>query len=440
MGLSRIETIKSVVLSLLITLSVALTFLIWTYTPKYETIEQQTTVASISSKRDIADIVKPYKLLFHFEDGYQGTAESEEIDRVVNELKNWRITDLSLEEYDFNAEKLDEFMRKRNRFTLFFHGEVPFSVYDTVLGIEDLNIPEDTFDRIMIDWHSPDTTMNIHFISKMNNLRYSAKVNVYDRQQFNHSLLQKGKSYDAYTEVNDANMPFIAVPSEPLELVRHTFYQNEVSPTLFREALFNDPNAVRISQDGMNQEEYKDDHALMNVDKAKKTLTFVRPGARSKEIAIPSELFLNTFDFVNEHGGWTDDYRLMYMNPRSRYVKFQLFVQGLPVFSDNTSTKIEQVWGEEQVYQYMRPYYTLDLLHPESETTVLYPGTVVAEILNESDKVDFDTVEEIALGYSMEQGNVHNLFTLEPSWYFMINDSWIRFSPKQFGGEKRGLE
>ena len=31
----------------------------------------------------------------------------------------------------------------------------------------------------------------------------------------------------------------------------------------------------------------------------------------SKEIPIPSELLLNTFDFVNEHGGWTDEFQII---------------------------------------------------------------------------------------------------------------------------------
>ena len=40
MGLKYVEQIKSIVLTLLVVLSVTLTFTIWTYTPTYETIEQ----------------------------------------------------------------------------------------------------------------------------------------------------------------------------------------------------------------------------------------------------------------------------------------------------------------------------------------------------------------------------------------------------------------
>lgn len=403
-------------------------------------IEQPATIAPIAEKRNIEDVIKPYKLLFHFEEEFRGTLDTAEISRVVNELRDWTITDLTLEDPDFNADKLDTFMRNRDRFTLLFHGEIPFSIYDTILGIEDLNIPEDTFDRIIVDWRTAGSSMDIHFISKMNNLRYSAKIEGFDAQHFNSSLIQKGRGYGEYAEINYEEAPFIAVPVDPLEFVSTTYYQNEVSPSQFREALFSDPNAVRNSQTGYNREEFKDDHALMTIDTAKKTLTFVNPGAKSEEIVIPSELFLNTFDFINEHGGWTDEFRLMYVNPRSRYVKFQLFAHGLPVFSENTSTNIEQVWGEDQIYQYMRPYYILDLIHPETETKLLSSGVEVAEMLIESDTIDFSLIEEIAPGYFMNQGDIHNLFILEPSWFFMVNDTWIRFSPEKFGGEKVGLE
>ena len=60
----------------------------------------------------------------------------------------------------------------------------------------------------------------------------------------------------------------------------------------------------------------RDNHAMMNVDTEKKTLNMFHPTAESRELAIPSELLLNTINFVNEHGGWTDEFRYTYMDPR----------------------------------------------------------------------------------------------------------------------------
>ena len=439
MGLKYVETVKSVVLISLIVLSTTLTFSIWTYTPKYKTIEQAPTVeASIADKKEIEAIVKPYKLLFHFEEGLKGTMESDEIDSLISTLKDWKISDLEIADRDFSEEKLDIFLREKNRLTLFYQEVVPISVYSNVLNIDVSSVPEFLFDRIIVEWNSRKSLTNLHFISSKNKTRYSAKVAAANPQ----TLLSKGLDYEAYTEVNpNQDTRFIAVPENPVEFIRNTSYIAEISPSKFRDALFSDRNAVTRSQVGLNREEYQDDHALMSVNTASKKLQFVHPIAESDDSAIPSELLLNTIGFMNEHGGWTDEFRYSYIDPVRRYVKFQLFVRGLPVFSDTMPTEIEEVWGEDGIFRYARPYYTLDLTHEfKTDTEHLMPGKEMAEILMESKVVDFKAIEEITPGYSMNQDTDLDIFILEPTWYYMINDSWISFSPEHLGGESIGLE
>lgn len=442
MGLKRIEMIKTVVLVFLIALSITLTFSIWTYTPNYETIAQQPTVdISISKKLEITDVIKPYKLNFNFEEGLRGTADPIEIDDIVNGLKNWSVSDLRLVDRNFDGDKLAAFMRKENRFTLFFHAEVPLSVYRNELNIEEANIPEATFDRITVEWHPVNPTITMYFISSENKVRYSAEAHVMDIQNFQQSILTKGRNYPRYAEINPGQTPFITVPTDRVELLQYTYSQGETSPPRFRDALFSDPNAVRRSRVETNVEEYQDDHALMAINTLTKDLDYVHPSAKSNELAIPSELLFNTFDFINEHGGWTDDFRYFGMNPLTRYVEFQLYAHGLPVFSDTASTKIEQTWGENQIFRYMRPYYTFGSSFPsETETKILPSGLEIIEVLTKSKEIDISLIEEIIPGYYMKYDREDSLFMLEPYWYYSINDNWIRFSPEQFGGEMIGLE
>lgn len=444
--MKRIEFIKSIVLAFLIGLSIVLTFSIWTYTPKYDFIEQPPTVdVSIAEKQNLGEVIKPYKLLYHFEDGYKGTTVTEEIDTLIESMKSWTITDLTLEDQSYENEKLVSFMRQPNQFTLFFQGDVPLPVFDNILNLDHTNIPEVSFDRLVVDWSSSSSMINMSFISQRNNWKYRAKVRVPDSNHFYKSLITKTKDYMEYKEVAMSSQHFLAVPAMPIELIRNTYYHEETSPGKFRDGLFNDPNAVRRSQIGSNLEEYQDDHALMTVDTAMKTLSFVHPVVESKEMAIPSELLLNTIDFVNEHGGWTDEYRYSYMNPLQRRVKFQLYIHGIPVWSDSTitSTEIEQVWGEDRIFKYTRPYYTLNLTLPsETDIAELPSGTDVVEAISKIDLIDVNDIEEIMPAYYMmhEEDN-SRLFILEPSWYYSLNGNWIRFSPKQLeGGGSSGLE
>ena len=71
----------------------------------------------------------------------------------MNEIKKWEISEFALVDDNFNAEKLNAIYAETNHFTLFFHGEVPLPVYDNVLNIEEPNVPEISFDRIIVDWN-----------------------------------------------------------------------------------------------------------------------------------------------------------------------------------------------------------------------------------------------------------------------------------------------
>lgn len=446
MGLKYIEPIKSMILLLLVALSITFTFSIWTYTPSYPTIEQLPTVdASVSdSKKQIGEIIKPYKMVFNFGKTLSGTTTSDEINDVIEEMKEWHISDIEMVNNNFDVKDFNELLRKPNRFILYFHGEVPLSVYSSILNVDDsaVYLSEISFDRLVVDWNPDSIEMDIYFINRANKKLHSAKVQAGDFRSFQRSVLAMGRELAEYKEVTVDGSPFLVVPVGPVEAKRNTYFQEEISPNRFRDALFSDPNAVRRSQVGSNQEEFGDDHALMRIDTEKKKLNYVYPVAKSEEPAIPSELLLSTIDFVNEHGGWTDEFRYTYMNPKTRTVRFRLFLNGLPVFTDVTSsTEIIQRWGDNRIFSYTRPYYLRGWTPPsETKVEVLPSGIDVAERLRQSDIIDFSAVEEIAPGYFMKHDVERSLLVMEPSWFYLIKGNWTRFSPEQLGGERIGLE
>ncbi|PIC77245.1 hypothetical protein CSV74_06240 [Sporosarcina sp. P19] len=442
MGLKYIETIKSIVLLLLVSLSVLFTLAVWNYSPNYEPMEQlQTVDISISEKKAIDEIIKPYKIITNLKDQVLGSTDTEKVDRILTEMNTWDLSDLHLVSQDMNKFDIAKILRQPSQMTFYFTGEVPMLVYDNVLLVDDVNIPEATFNRLVIDWGQSTQAPVIHLLSEMSGLHYQMQVTLPNKTSFLRNVVDVGQSFDEYAEIDRGNAPFLAVPKDPITVMRNTYYQEEINPLRFRDALFSDPNAVRRNLVDSTHEEYGDDHAFMNVDTEIKRLNYVMPAVESQEIAIPSELLLNTIDFINEHGGWTDEYRYAYMNPISRYVRFQLYVDGLPVFSDQSGTsEITETWGNQRVFKYIRPYYTLDVnIEPVQET--LPSGVEVAEVLRESEELDFDLIEEITPGYYMIRDVERKLIILQPCWYYLIKGNWLRFAPEELqGGDKIGLE
>ncbi|MBY0223379.1 MULTISPECIES: YycH family regulatory protein [Sporosarcina] len=443
MGLKYIETIKSIILLLLVLLSVMFTFTIWTFTPNYEPMEQlQTVDISIAEKKTIDEIIKPYKVITNLKDQVLGSVDSGKINTILSEMGTWNLTNLQRVNQDMTKLDISQVLRQPSQMILYFQGEVPILVYDNVLLIDDTSIPEDTFNRLVIDWSQSTQLPTVHFLSETSGIHYQAQVSLPNRSSFLRNIVDVGQSFAEYAEIDRGNAPFLAVSKDPVTIKRYTYYQEEVNPIQFRNALFSDPSAVRRNQTDTNIEEYVDDHrARMDVNTKNKTLTYVMPVAESQEIAIPSELLVNTIDFINEHGGWTDDFRYAYMNPISRYVKFQLYVDGLPVYSDQSGTnEIIEYWGESQIYKYIRPYYKL--VNFETVDEELPSGLDVVEALKESDELDFDLIDEISTGYYLIHDENSRLLILQPCWYYLIKDNWFRFIPdgSSEGGDRVGLE
>lgn len=442
----HIETIKSVVLLLLVLLSITFTFSIWSYAPKVDTVDSNQAVdgsiSDVQNKKPISEIVKPYKWVFRLgEEELYGTTQSAEIEPVLEEMMRWKVFGLTPENQDLTAEELHNVLTKRNQYVLYYQGEVPISVYDDVLEIEDKNVPEVLFNRIIVNWNPEDSLPEIQFVNTVSRTSYKAKVKMDDTQRFQKSIIARGKNLSQFKDVSIEKNRSIAISNEPLVAIHSTYIEEEINPSLFKDALFNDPNAVRRNLVGPNTEEYGDDHALMNVNTKTKVLNFVYP-PESLEIAIPSELMTLAIEFVNDHSGWTDDYRYSYMNPVSRNIEFQLYDNGLPVFSDVAgSTEITEKLGDNRVFRYSRPYITLNSPIKTYEVT-LPPATEVARRLEESEDLDFTAIEEIKPGYSLVHDTEAGVLKFEPHWFYFFKGNWIVYNEDQNrkGGGLLGLE
>ena len=447
MGLKYIEPIKSIILLLLVLLSATFTFSIWTYSPQLDTIEQSPTVdISIGASKQVEAIIKPYKFLIKYDESLNGTTEQGQIDQIVREMGTWEVIQLVKEPNEMNKGQMKSFFEQPNQFTLFFQGEVPLPVYDEILSIEEeqlLQIPEFRFDRLVVRWNPKEIAFEAHFINRATGIHYRGKIAASDTMKSYRQIILEGANLPSYAEVDVSETVYLAVPTEPVKMLQSTYLQEEISPTRFRDALFNDPNAVRRSQLGATHEEFGDDHARIVVNTETKMLNFAHPAAFSGEpAAYPSDLLKDVIDSINEHGGWTDSYRFSYINPSKRLVKFQLYIHGYPVFSEpprKGTTEIEQNYGENRVFQYIRPYYTIEgSLNDEEEE--LPSGTAIVNELMGIEHLDFGTVEEISPGYIMKHDPDKHIYIMEPAWFYYAKGEWVSYIPEQGGGEQIGLE
>ena len=443
MGLKYIEHAKSVFLILLIGLSVALTFTIWTFTPTYDTNEQTPVVnISIAESKRVDDIIKPYKMIASRDSNMTGSMTPFDLERVVNVMKGWVISDLTMVDDALTDGELNDLIGTKNRYTLFFPDNVPFPVYDNILPFSITNIPEDGFDRLIVNWNrSNNEQLQVYFASSKTNTLYSAVARNVDWELLDQKVVGPTLDFSKFTEIQRNGRLSLYVSAEDVESIRYTYYLKEIEPKRFQDALFSNPSLVRQSPIGSTNEEYSDGTSLMNVNLLERTLSFVNPSSETAVPAIPSKLVFDSLSYVNEHGGWTDEFRFARINPVNQQIDYQLYLLGYPVFSTDTSTKITAYWGDPGIYNYVRPYYTLDLSLPfDTVISTLPSGEKASQVMQSLKEIDFKNVDELTPGYHLTRDNEKRLLILEPSWFYLSNNQWNRLSPKDLGGGQFGLE
>lgn len=438
-----LEHAKTITLLFLVTLSLVLTFLIWTHTPNLQIIDEPPVEQlMVGNKKDFQYVIKPYRILVRENQQWSGTVGSAVINDLSEIMTSWNGTELHFVQNNLSIEKINDFIRTNNRMTLFYPEEVPMKVFQSILPLSQDELPEFTFNRLIIDWNKikSNHVITIYFLSEANQTLFSAEVKM-SESYFNTSILEMIERLMNYEEVVIPNQPSLYVPTEKIELIQFTYYIDEIQTDTFRDILFYNSSVVRKNVESSGTLKYTDGMTLMTVDTNLRNLNYVNPSAESLSNITASRLLFESYDFINDHGGFTGDYRLISMNVPKHITEYQLYKQGYPVVSDDTSTRIITIWGENQLFRYKRPYYLLDMdISSEKTPREVTSGSDVIELIKKTKQFQLEEVDDIVLGYYLSQNENNLLFTLEPSWFAIVDGNWIRITSEERGGGNNGLE
>lgn len=437
-----IEQIKSFFLTFLILLSITLTLLIWNYKPDYELIED-TNVEEIliGETKELQDILKPYRILYHLEDQFYGTVSSEDIETIYHQLNAIETGRIELINSDLTDMKMNEIIRMENRLTLFFNEEIPLKVFSDILTMNERDVPDASFTRLLINWSDVEEhdQLQLLFLNTEKRVLYQAEANVSNATRFLTEVVEPTKTYSPYTEVQRDSLLSLYIAQDAVEATEYTYLIDDTLPDSYKNLLFSDLSIVK-NVESAQTDKYTDGTSLMTVDTQNRILNYVYPPAESIEPITSASLLLDSYDFVNDHGGFTADYRLSSMNIGKHIIEYQLFLKDYPIYSNSTVTRIATTWGENRIFRYRRPYYSIESDIERAVKQLPSGAEIVAYLENNEDYLMKD-IDEVVIGYYLTQDqNAQKLFLLEPSWFIISNNMWTRISPERLGGTNRGLE
>lgn len=440
-----VEQFKSYLLALLVLLSIIFTLMIWNYKPEYAFIEEtQVNEVMIGEQKPLQDILKPYRLLFRQNEQFYGTVANDAIHNVYKSLSMWEIHETELIRSNLTDTEMNELLRMDNRLALFYNEAIPLQVFNGIVPFNEKALPDASFTRLILDWSNVPSTnkLQLLFLNTEKRLLLRSTVELPNPVQFMEEVVSPIPEYHTYFEVERDSLLSLYVAQDAMESSQYTYYMDQTSPAIFKNILFSDPSIVQRNTESTQTEKYTDATSLMTVDTQNRILNYVYPQAESIAPIPSARLLRDSMDFINDHGGFTADFRLSSMNVGKHVIEYQLFLQGYPIYSP-VATSIVTTWGENRIFRYRRPYYSIDSgtnITIDQTVKQLASGEEIIEYIKDMKEQPFDEIDEVLVGYHLRQDAKLELFSLEPSWFIISNNEWTRVLPEQLGGEFSGLE
>lgn len=439
------ENIKSIILTLLVTLSIFLTWSIWTYQPNYEPLVSTKTVPGvfISDKKETKQIVKPDRIYYHHNNSHYGTIHMGEIDRIINEISRWNFE--RFEEVTSQISNLSSFLYESGHAQLVFPDIVPMEIYKNVFDVKDEDAFELTFDQIVIELDNISKESGyVYFVSTEQQTVYRSRVTASYVANFNEDYFQRvlnNRHFTPYSLQPLGEENRLLVSTEPVTMYAQNYLLDIINTDQFRDALFRNPSFVKRNSTD-HGEEYKDSSTLLSVNTETNTVLYVDTRQEKDTTVESSNLLQKSIDFVNSHGGWTDNYHYVGIDQYEQTVLYRLYdTSGFPIFSNNGMSEILQIWGQTGIYQYLRNNFSLERRVESTTTEVeLLSGVDTLEILKSREDIEPEFIQDLVPGYEMTRSLGDPLIHLEPSWYYKYKDQWWKLNPGIEGGTGIGLE
>ena len=205
-----------------------------------------------------------------------------------------------------------------------------------------------------------------------------------------------------------------------------------------KDALFSDPSRVQKDVSGID-EEYKDASNLMKVNNDSNMILYVDLAEEETQAINSNDLLHKSINFVNEHGGWTDNYRYVELDNTQKAVLFRLYIAGYPIFSENSDvSELRLEWGKTDISSYERSNFSRKFSTSLVKTTYqtnMQSGHEVLERIQQMDSFNSNLLEDISIGYQMKYDSQSLLVDLEPCWYYLYDGDWKPLTLEGVGGE-----
>ncbi|MBH0175458.1 hypothetical protein IHV09_17940 [Fictibacillus sp. 23RED33] len=426
------EHIKSIALTVLIGMSLVLTWSLWTFKPSYPSLEGARIVKKqeVDIEASVKQLVYPTQVIYHSGDELYGLEASnlmKEFHMGLNETK-FTFDTGSRNNRAFDPD--EKFLRDNKYVEIIFPAGMSQDIYKEIFSFESeiqATKPQNV-DRIFLYQNKMTDSIEGYLVSyqqkKMQRIRAT-------NNQLNPLIRDMDKwvdtgnlipyiQYDIEDDGKEGQAEILRrfyFPKESLSLTRYTYFSKatgEDTYEMYKKALFKDPLAVKSASD-KNQITYADGTAAMVVNELQNRFTFTNfAGNRNPNTTPNISPLYQSLDYINTHAGWGNPYILSGLSTYS--ANFWLFVENLPVLDPEMQMSL--VWYENELKEYQRSLVQLQLDQQSylSQKVNIQSGLDVIKELEEKD-YNQNYVQDVRIGFTMKKQKEPHVYKLEPQWF-----------------------
>lgn len=419
------ETVKSFILFVLVSVSFLLSFILWTYQPKYDLLYDTSYVNEVDvggTEKTKNELIEPNNIIFHHDDAVSGFTKPVERQRFFKELSSWVL-------YDYQERDAEKEPASNNVVEIIFPSETPVELITNLFTFDDqITAPNWSFERVYISLDESEQIAELLIRSTDNRKQITATI---DKTETYYYLLSH---MEDETEITESFMSFdngdgpIYFPRKAQDLAEKTFISSSIEPESFINALFTTPSIVTAN---ISEAYFTDGQRGMKVVQDGRRLEYINPIQTSNNRMEAMELIDKSANHINEHQGWTNDFLLERLELVSNTIYYRMYYEGYPTFDNYRLTVIEEQWREQELHQYIRPLVSVGNLLNSTKKTLDSGETIAATITN-SNKLDHKEIKDIRIGYTMQYVDDAYSLTLDPEWYILYKGEWTRFSSIDF--------
>lgn len=440
--------IKSGILFILVVNSLILTWFLIFYSPNSSSVSLSEYLPrqKFGNDAEVSNIIKPKQIVYHFGDNTHTVVRPtmNTYRSIEEDISHWSFFDFEpiYKEIDWQT-----MVEENKGLEIVFHNALTYSILMSEFKVPIYN----SIDLINRLWITEDQTGNIkaYFISDEKDSVFVSRTSItveVMQEYLNHGMYLPKYSYNfAYQSEQDKNIKQIYyLPQNGIDVKTFRKSFNKVAIEDFIQLLFIDPFIVRKVHEKDNKENiiYTDGIRSMQHFPNDGYLVYFRPVSNSKkEFDIKKDINA-ALRFVNQHGGWDENYYLESINRleglNQTLFNFRKHIDGIPLYE------------QEDKFGTIRIQLTDSIVNTFQRSTILLDRNIEyktiktindVQLVNMLEKQQIPKSDIISVELIYHVKRSQDYVELYPYWQIQIkNNSVIELPAYESVVRKFGLE